>query len=398
MTQEEWKKGLDEQDRRLLIKTTIPDHDKLIGYLRILFPMTGICDKLFCNGFMMESVELLKHGIFLYEEGFFDCAFYTVRQSIENMNNMLFLSESEDELGKWKAKERFPSDRQIKDKLQTINAAYSEIKDTIPEVFDYYNELLKEANKYVHKQGFDTFYLQPWQQKQLISKREKLFIDFLKQSIGLVMIMNIVLDPLSLALSDPDVDAHIPFDPMTEHIPLGIFEEVFSDDIIERIKKTNFYKNLVGFFLEKEEMNDATYALIRYQYYNIEVLDDIEKQLHLLNIRQALCFNILKSGIKVSHFYFQDDFLGYSTSIEPSHQLLEHRSDQFDKYTIGGGEKNIEWNHMFISIYKVFDSYVILQHNELLLAPELSAIQAIIDENNLHYSELQKYFDELALK
>lgn len=395
MTPEEWENILNEQDHQLLIKSTLPNHDKLIGYLRALFPMTGILDKMFCNGFMTESIELLKHGIFLYEDGYFDCAFYSVRQSIENMNNMLFLSENEDELGKWKAKERFPSDRQIKIKLQQINTDYSEIKAAIPEVFDSYDESLKKANKYIHKQGFDTFYLHPWQQEKLISVRTELFVSLLKQSIGLVMIMNIVLDPLSLALSDPDVDAHIPFDPMTEHIPLGIFEEVFSDDIIETIKTTNFYKEFVGIFLEKEEMNEATYAVVRYQYYKIDALSDIEEQVHLLNVWQLLCYYILKSGVKVSHFYFQNDFLGYSTSIEPSHQLNEYRSNQFDKFIVGDGEKNIEWNHMFISVYKVFDSYVILQHNELLLDSELSAIQAIIDENNLHYSELQKYFDEL---
>ena len=395
MTKDEWESKLDEQDRNMLVKIPLPDHNKLIGYLRALFPMTGIGDKFFCNGFMIESVELLKHGIFLYEDGFFDCAFYTVRQSIENMNNMLFLSQNEEELVRWKTKEKFPPDSHIKGQLQKINEAYSKIKVSIPEVFDSYEGLLKKANKYIHKQGFDTFYLHPWQQEKMISARTDLFVSLLKQSIGLVMIMNIVLDPLSLALSDPDVDAHIPFDPMTEHIPLGIFEEVFSDDIIERIKKTNFYKNFVGFFLEKEEMNEATYAVIRYQYYKIDALSDIEEQIHLLNIWQALCFYILKSGVKVSHFYFQNDFLGYSTSIEPSHQLNEYRSNQFDKYIVGDGEKNIEWNHMFISVYKVFDSYIILQHNELLLDSELSTIQAIIDESNLRYSELQKYFDEL---
>ena len=393
MTPEEWENILNEEDHQLLIKSTLPNHDKLIGYLRALFPMTGILDKMFCNGFMTESIELLKHGIFLYEDGYFDCAFYSVRQSIENMNNMLFLSENEDELGKWKAKERFPSDRQIKLKLQQINTDYSEIKAAIPEVFDSYDESLKKANKYIHKQGFDTFYLQPWQQEKLISKREKLFIDFLKQSIGLVMIMNIVLDPLSLALSDPNVDAHIPFDPMTEHIPLGIFEEVFSDGIIESIKETNFYKDFVRFFLEKEEMNDATYAIIRFQHYDIEALVDIEKQIHLLNIWQLLCFYILKSGIRVSHFYFQDDILGYSTSIEPSHHIREYRSNQFDKYTIGDGEKNIEWNRMYVSVYKVFDTYLILQHNEPLSQSDLSVIQTLVNENDLKYGELKTFFD-----
>lgn len=393
MTPEEWENILNEQDHQLLIKSTLPNHDKLIGYLRALFPMTGILDKMFCNGFMTESIELLKHGIFLYEDGYFDCAFYSVRQSIENMNNMLFLSENEDELGKWKAKERFPSDRQIKLKLQQINTDYSAIKAAIPEVFDSYDESLKKANKYIHKQGFDTFYLQPRQQEKLISKREKLFIDFLKQSIGLVMIMNIVLDPLSLALSDPNVDAHIPFDPMTEHIPLGIFEEVFSDGIIESIKETNFYKDFVRFFLEKEEMNDAIYAIIRFQHYDIEALVDIEKQIHLLNIWQLLCYYILKSGIKVSHFYFQDNILGYSTSIEPSHHIREYRSNQFDKYTIGDGEKNIEWNRMYVSVYKVFDTYLILQHNEPLSQSDLSVIQTLVNENELKYDDLKTFFD-----
>lgn len=395
MTQEEWENILNEQDHQLLIKNTLPEHDQLIEYLRILFPMTGIGDKLFCNSFMTESVELLKHSIFLYEDGYFDCAFYSVRQSVENMNNMLFLSESEDELARWKAKEKFPSDNQIKSKLQQINKAYSETKTAIPEVFESYDELLKKANKYIHKQGFDTFYIQPWQQEKLISKRTKLFIDFLKQSVGLVMIMNIVLDPLSLALSDSDVDAHIPFDPMTEHIPLKIFDEIFCDDVIERIKQTDFYKEFVDFFLEKEEMNNAIYEIVRFQHYNIEALSDIEKQIHLLNIWQLLCFYILKSGIKVSHFYFQDNILGYSTSIEPSHHLREYRSNQFDKYTTGDGEKNIEWNRMYISVYKVFDTYLILQHNERLPKSALSVIQEIIDDNNLRYDKLTPLLNEL---
>ena len=259
--------------------------------------------KVFCNGFMIESVELLKHGIFLYEDGYFDCAFYSVRQSIENMNNMLFLSQSEDELVKWKAKERFPSDSQIKIQLQQINAAYSEIKTAIPEMFNLYDELLKKANKYIHKQGFDTFYLYQWQQEKPTSNRTKLFVDLLKQSIGLLLIINIILDPLSLALSDPEVDAHIQFDPMTERIPTYIFDELFSCEVIEKIKETSFYKEFISCFLEKEEMNAATYGVIRFCFFDVDDLDEIEKQINLLDYRQSLCFDILKSGIQVSHFY-----------------------------------------------------------------------------------------------
>ena len=395
MTSDEWKNTLDEQDRRLLIKTKIPEHDKLIKYLRRLLPTTGFLDKMFCNGFMIESVELLKHGIFLYEDGYFDCAFYSVRQSIENMNNMLFLSQSEDELVKWKAKERFPSDSQIKIQLQQINAAYSEIKTAIPEMFNLYDELLKKANKYIHKQGFDTFYLYQWQQEKPTSNRTKLFVDLLKQSIGLLLIINIILDPLSLALSDPEVDAHIQFDPMTERIPTYIFDELFSCEVIEKIKETSFYKEFISCFLEKEEMNAATYGVIRFCFFDVDDLDEIEKQINLLDYRQSLCFDILKSGIQVSHFYFDDDFLGYSTSIEPTHELKEHRSDMFDSFTIGNGESNINWNGMFISIYKAFENYIILQHNKPFTKSSIAVIKSIIDNKNEQYNEFKTLLNEL---
>ena len=256
MMQDEWENKLTDQDQNMLVKNILPDHAKLTEYLRILFPMTGIIDKLFCNEFMLESLKLLKHGIFLYENGFFDCAFYSVRQSIENMNNMLFLSQCKERFAKWKAKEWFPSDSRVKSQLKQINVAYSEVKTIIPEVFDLYDELLEKANKYIHKQGFDTFYLSPWQHKRLMPKITELFTKFFKQSILLMIIMNIILDPLSLALSDPDIDARIPFDPLTENIPVSILEELFNQDIVEKIKKATFYKEFISCFMDKEKMNE----------------------------------------------------------------------------------------------------------------------------------------------
>ena len=114
--------------------------------------------------------------------------------------------------------------------------------------------------------------------------------------------MNIALDPLSLALSDYEVDSHIPFDPMTEPIPIGIFEKYLSLDIIEKIKTTDHYTTLKDYFLNMEELNEATYAVLRYNHFNVEQLDKIEKQITQLDLSQALMFCILKSDIKATHF------------------------------------------------------------------------------------------------
>ena len=388
MTKEEWKKELDEEDHRLIVKNTLPEHDQLMAYLRSLCQTTGFGDKLFCNGFMMESVELLKHGVFLYEEGYFDCAFYSVRQSIENMNNMLFVSNDDDEFAKWKAKERFPTDNQIKSQLKEIDNAYSDLKTIIPDVFEKYEDLLKKTNKYIHKQGFDTFYTQLFYKRSLSVERTILFVDLLKSAIVLLLIMNIILDPLSLALSDPDIDAYISFDPMTEPIPVGVLKELIDDSVVDRIKTANFYKDFSSYFLSQDKMNDAPYNVIRYQYFDIDKLDEIEKQSHLLNIYQKLCLCILENHLQISHFYFKDNFLGYSTSILPSHELREYRSDQFDLFTVGEGAGNVLWKGMFLSIFKVFDTYIIIQHNEELSESAMSLVRHIVDDFNQQYVDL----------
>ena len=266
------------QDRQLLSKCILPEHDELLGTLRSLIPTTGNLTELFCNIFLGESVEMLKHAFFLYEDGFFDCAFYSIRQSIENINNMLISALDSNKYKLWKDKGRFPHDKAIKEQLNKQNAAYNEIKNAIPEFFEKYEDLLKQANKIIHKQGFDTFYTcQHSVIKQKQEERTLLFVSFLKYGIGMILIMNIVLDPLALALSDSEVDSHIPFEPMTEAIPLYVFEEYLSIDIINKIRNTSYYLSLKEYFLSLEKLNDATYLVLRYEYFDVNKLDDIEK-------------------------------------------------------------------------------------------------------------------------
>ena len=272
-----------EQDRNLLSKCILPEHDELLRTLRSLMPTTGNSTELFCNMFLNESVEMLKHAFFLYEEGYFDCAFYCIRQSIENINNMLLSVLDSNKYKLWREKERFPSDKAVKEQLNQQNEAYNEIKTVIPEFFDKYDDLLKRANKFIHKQGFDTFYTYKHSlNAKDIEERTTLFCSFLKYGIGMMLIMNIVLDPLSLALSDVEVDSHIPFDPMTEAIPLYVFEEYLTIDIIEKIKNTSHYSSIKEYFLSLDELNPATYAVLRYDHFDVDKLDDIERQIKQL--------------------------------------------------------------------------------------------------------------------
>ncbi len=385
MNKEELELSRCEQDRMLLSKCRLPEHDELLETLRSLIPTTGNLTEFFCNMFLSESVELLKHAFFLYEDGYFDCAFYSVRQSIENVNNMLLSVLDAEKYKLWKDKARFPSDKAVKEQLDKQNDAYNEIKTAIPDFFEKYDNLLKRANKYIHKQGFDTFYIYKHSlSTQDIEERNSLFVSFLKYGIGMMLIMNIVLDPLSLALSDTEVDSHIPFEPMTEAIPIYVFEEYLSIDIIEKIKNTSHYCSIKEYFLSLEELKHATYAVKRYDFFDVNQLDEIESQIKQLNLAEALMFCILKSGIKATHFYWDNSIMGYSTSYEPTVHLSSYSSNQFDDY-LKHMTPNHLWHDMYISGYKVLDSYLIVQHNEPLTENEIAIIKVLVDVSNERY-------------
>ena len=124
---------------------------------------------------------------------------------------------------------------------------------------------------------------------------------------------------------------------------------------------------------------------MRYSYFNVEELDEIEKQINQLDLSQAVMFCILKSGIKATHFYWDYGILGYSTSYEPKVHLREYSSNQFDDYLHGDGECNCPWQGMYISVFKTIESYLIIQHDDQLTQDEISTIRLIVSAANQRY-------------
>jgi len=118
-------------------KIEILNRDELLLTLNELKTMTvGRSDRLFCNSFINEIVRLLINSIFLYEKGYFDCAFYSIRQAAEVGNNMLFIAnKGESELKKWNDKGYFPSNRKLLEQLSEIDEFYSEVKNKASDFF-----------------------------------------------------------------------------------------------------------------------------------------------------------------------------------------------------------------------------------------------------------------------
>lgn len=67
----------------------------------------------FSNIFLTERTELLKKAVVLFEEGFFDCAFYLLRSATEITLTLTYLAElpsqeREEKLSDWMNIRHFP--------------------------------------------------------------------------------------------------------------------------------------------------------------------------------------------------------------------------------------------------------------------------------------------------
>ena len=123
------------KDMRLnsCMQTVLPQHDELLDTLHHLDVMTiGRNDRIFCNSFIKEAIRLLINAVFLYEDGYFDCAFYSVRQAAETCNNMLYIAnKGTSALKQWDKKNHFPMNGQLLSQLSQIDTFYSQIRENL---------------------------------------------------------------------------------------------------------------------------------------------------------------------------------------------------------------------------------------------------------------------------
>jgi hypothetical protein len=391
----DFEKKIIESLREQCVK--LDERDELLFCLHRLRTMTtGRIDIMFCNGFIDESAQLLINSIFLYEDGKFDCAFYSVRQASEIINNMLYLANKGlEELEKWDSKGNFPPNKTIIDQLAKLDANYSEIKTVLADFFEEHEKLIKTSNKIIHKQGFDTFYA--FRSSRLNFKKfdkaeeTRFFLKLLKSCIGKVIVLFIVVEPLCLVLADEELSARFNFDPMTEAVDVEFFQTYLSSEIIEKIKKTSFFKEYSSWFAANEKMLPSVFDVVRNQFFDIESLDEIETQKHLLGPHDHIILQILQAGVKLSNIYPDACmFLGYFTSISSNYHATswEYNKDDLERKEIF----NEAYHNIFRSIVKVLETNWILEHNEVLSDEDVLIIKRIASK----YGDMGNLIGEFA--
>lgn len=142
-------------------------YSRLYGYVEQLADsVSGLVSTSSFNQFLLESCQLLANSLDLIHQGYFDAAFYSVRQAgevilIGTLFSNLDESERVAEYENWASLDWFPSFSKLSKMLYSKDTEYRELLEQMPEIDELISKLNKKANKYIHKQGHESFYTKP---------------------------------------------------------------------------------------------------------------------------------------------------------------------------------------------------------------------------------------------
>ena len=337
------------------------------------------------NTFIMEAEQQLINAIELFEAGYFDCAYYSLRSAIDVSTTMVFLSDlSDDEREKylidWKQVKPFPLRNVMLKKLTKDGNIFVDMFEKMPIFFNKAKELSEKLNKYVHKQGLRHFYVSrnhPIHGKTPQDKFINNFETHLKECIGVVAVMRLAIDPFPILLMDEEI-LYMCFDSMTEPYTVDFVNEHIGTEIIEEYKSTDFYSTTRHAFENEEKKNEAIFSIVKHQYINTQKFNDIFQQFHLLTIHDAISTLIVYICPKATKIYTCDGLMPYFTDRKTNRTKMSWDSRDFQKFQTAQDKINQKYDEVFISIFNFKDECYYVEHNELLENDDVANIVGFV--------------------
>ena len=173
-------------------------------------------DRFFANVFISEAIVSLNNSLDLFENGYFDCAFYCLRSSLDLSTTVSYFHDAPEEERQnkhtaWVRKQGwFPSRHKMMKSMEEYGMFCSDMKEKMGSVFGddgLINRTNRDLNKHVHKQGYDEFYVMRNHSLYHIEYDDQEFIDefvkLFKDTVTIVAVMRLLIDPFPILLLDP---------------------------------------------------------------------------------------------------------------------------------------------------------------------------------------------------
>lgn len=344
------------------------------------------------NQFLLESCQLLANSLDLIHQGYFDAAFYSVRQAGEiilvgTLFSNLEESERKAKYEKWVLLDRFPSFSELSKMLRSKDIEYRDLLEQMPEIDELISKLNKRANKYIHKQGHESFYTKPYEVVPESAKhiRED-FTDYFTTTVKVCAIFRLAVDPFPILLSDPECEFRFP-DCMTLEFGQYFIDNCLGSDFVEHYIKTDFYRNWVNAIKSTfPQLKEATYYVSNLHYIDLSNIKDILDELDKLTLYEAtaVLFTALFSE-KVIAIHITGMLDAFSNSARPSSGLylsdMSAYAEQLGGVNVPLAEichlasldTSHEYSHVssFITSFSIASDFVCVETDKLLYDNEV---------------------------
>lgn len=374
----EWRK---KQNIRSVV---LPEKEKLfLDLMNIEHSWSGRADTNIGNTFIMEADQLLINAMELFEMGYFDCAYFSLRSAIDVSTTMVFLCDIEERekyLFKWKKLETFPQRYEMIKKLSKKGDIFSDMYINMPTFFKEAEEISQKLNKYVHKQGLRNFYISrnhPVRSSESTIEFVNTFLEFLKKVIGIVAVMRLAIDPFPILLMDKEI-LYRCFDSMTEPYSEDFVNEYVGQNIVQEYKKTALFIGTYEDFIKEEKKKEAVFNVVKHQYIDTRQYKDILSQFHLMTKNDIIATQIACNCDKIVKVYAIDGLLMFFTDRKTNRKELSWSGAQFQAFSNSKHKFNQPFDEVYISVFNVGESDYYAEHNELLYESEIAFIESMI--------------------
>jgi hypothetical protein len=360
-----------------------------LDLMNIEYSWTGRIDVMFSNNFFREAVQLIINAITLFERGYFDCAFYSLRQSLEISTIVVYFvddteSNRKQGLTRWENQDRFPMYNQMIAELQKRKSVFADIKDKMTLYFEEIEEIKQKLNKYVHKQGFDKFYVLRNNPINKNNGQEKLLSDFKKflmRSMGAIAVFRLAIDPFPLLLANESIYNRTK-QLMTEGYSDSFIEKYIGKNHIEAYKKTDLYKSYYESIITEEEMLPFVINVVKHGFVDRTKINKIISQKHLLSNYDIVAVALISYSEKIAKVYCIGGLHWYFTNIKTVRKKTAFASADFDVFKDGTKKYNVKYDEAFLSHLKICDEDYYLEHNEEFDINEIRELEKISTTHN----------------
>ena len=377
----EWRK---KQNVRAVV---LPTKEKLyLDLMNIEHSWSGRMDNNIGNTFIMEAEQILINAIELFEMGYFDCAYFSLRSAIDISTTMVFLcdiegyKEREKFLEQWKKLETFPQRYQMLKKLKEKGCSFLDMYNHMPKFFEEAEETSKKLNKYVHKQGLNNFYISrnhPFSKAKSQDVFIENFLYFLKKVIGIVAIMRLAVDPFPILLMDEEI-LYRCFDSMTDPYSDDFVKEYIGETAIQEYKKTSMFSNMYDSFMQNEKKTETVFDIVKHQFIDTTKYEEISNQFHLMTKDDIIATQIACTCDKIVKVYAMHGMLMYFTDRNTNRKELSWSGVQFHEFGESKQKYNQPFDEAYISVFNMGESDYYAEHNELLDESEIAFIESKI--------------------